>query len=158
MTTQLIPTDDEFAALGARILERTIAVDRRRKTHVAAGVGVAALATGGVATGWAVLGTAEQQRDDSYCYYAADLDADRAKIVSPPSIDGNTSTPQPNEPAEKCAALWRIGYFAENHHPTGKTEYTVPDLQACLMPDGVVGVFPRKDEDVCDALGLGSVD
>lgn len=56
-----------------------------------------------------------------------------------------------------CAATWRAGAFQIGspgiHSDVTGDEYPVPDLVACVLPDGEAAVFPG-DSTTCDRLGL----
>ena len=58
---------------------------------------------------------------------------------------------------ELCGALWSEGRlpWPETKGPgyTANTPQPIPDLRACILPDGVVGVLPGGP-DTCRALGL----
>lgn len=62
------------------------------------------------------------------------------------------------EPVPQCALAWRDGIlrngFDEPQQPVpGRFSKSVPDLTACVLPTGVVGVFPGPDG-VCQRLSL----
>lgn len=71
------------------------------------------------------------------CYATADLQGDTAVV-------GANGSP----PEEACADLWERGEFG----PGG-----VPELGACVLPSGAVGVFPGGDQ-TCGELGLALVE
>ena len=58
---------------------------------------------------------------------------------------------------ELCGYGWAEGRlpWPETKHPgyTNPQPQPVPELQACILPDGIVGVFPG-DERTCTQLGL----
>ena len=61
---------------------------------------------------------------------------------------------------ELCGYYWADGAlpWPETKGPTDSPpggSNPVPDLQACILPDGIVGVFPGDDQ-TCTALGLPS--
>jgi hypothetical protein len=145
----LIPHADEFAALETRILDRTVASDRRRRRGLVAGTASIVAAAVGVATGWAVLAPPQAQVDVTYCYETSDLQSQRAEIVAPPETDHGSDAAA--LALDQCAAAWDIGTFSESPPVSG----SVPDLTACVLPNGLVGVFPGRGDKVCDDLGLG---
>jgi hypothetical protein len=49
---------------------------------------------------------------------------------------------------EQCASLWRQGFVVE-----GVGTQPVPNLVACVLPEGAAAVFPGED-DTCRQLGL----
>ena len=161
--TDYIPTDAEFAELEERILGRAARSDRnrrRRQLVIAAGAVVAVAATG---IGAVVFATSEMREVTTYCYASADLSSLSTQVGTPTDIrddDGNVVPSAVADAVDKCAAVWRIGFFANNGVPLddGKV-YAVPDLQLCMRPDGVPAVLPRTDLTVtarafCDGLGL----
>jgi hypothetical protein len=57
-----------------------------------------------------------------------------------------------------CAAIWRAGAFQEgkpgiNSDVASANDYPVPELAACVLPDGEAAIFPG-DPTTCDDLGL----
>jgi hypothetical protein len=75
------------------------------------------------------------------CYQRASLSADRAEL-------------QPNgqDPVAACGVLWRPG---AQFNPDGRVP--TPELTACVLPTGAVGVFPgATGVNVCSALGLAN--
>lgn len=101
---------------------------RRRRIYLAAAVAVAAVAAG---TAWA-LTTGVSQSLTIGCYAAPTLTA--RTIVLPA---GNASATQ------TCRTAWQQGEFGS---------VRTPQLQACVLPSGAVGVFPAAD--ACQRLKL----
>ena len=67
------------------------------------------------------------------CYTKADLGAPKVIVGSGAS------------PAAACAQLWRTGQLG-----TG----SVPSFDTCVLPSGVIAVFPGESGSVCARLGL----
>ncbi len=158
-----VPTEVEFDEMERAILRRSRLADRqrrRRNVGIVASVAVAGVIAG---TGAIMLATTEMQRYVTYCYAAADLDSHFTQIGTPMEVrdrDGRALTPAIGDAVEKCAAVWRIGFFQNDGAPTddGRT-YDVPDLQLCMRADGVAAVLPRdgftgSDSAFCEDLGL----
>ncbi|MDM4762186.1 hypothetical protein QT381_04100 [Galbitalea sp. SE-J8] len=146
--SDLLPDDADFAALGERMLTRTRRDDRRRRRAMIAGAGAAAVIAVGAATGWAVLASTEARRDLTYCYGAADLQAERVEVGTP---EGAPHDPDVAAQAiAKCEAAWRVGALSSD----GVTPQDPPALQPCVAPDGVIAVFPRVAGDACKEVGL----
>ena len=153
---------------------------RRRRGWIGATAGIAIVAVGvGTAAAW--VGRAEPTvRDSARCFAIAtnefdDFDAsgeaflDITYLSDPvPGLEGNPSDQTAEHALEVCAHTWRIGgiaatkpyqrdldpWYVDFEGPEPAT-YPVPDLVACVLPDGQVGVFPDTD---CAALGLPDAD
>lgn len=97
---------------------------------------IAVLALGAGAVGWALTRGVSEPLTIG-CYAAADLQAKTAVVPA----DGRA-------PVAACRELWRLGEFGAQ--PT-------PPLQACVLPSGAIGVFPKHQQDTCGALGLPPV-
>ena len=158
-----MPTDADFDAMGTRILRRTEQVDRKRH-HRRAGIGavvVAATVLSGTAA--VVLATTAQRENSAYCYQAADTDSRSAQVGTPTDIwdaQGRPVESAIGDAVEKCAAVWRIGYFESEEPPVddGAT-FDVPELQLCIRSDQVAAVLPTgsftgTDEAFCNELGM----
>lgn len=162
-TGDLIPTDAEFEAIEGKILQRAQQADRhRRRRHVGIGAAVAAVAVLGT-TGAVVLASAELRENTTYCYQAADLGSRSTQVGSPTDVRDAQGRPIESaiaDAVDKCAAVWRIGFFEGDNPPVddGKV-YDVPELQLCVRPDGVAAVLPVEgfagsNEKFCTDLGL----
>jgi hypothetical protein len=153
---------------------------RRRQGWIGTTAGIAVLVVGaGTAAAW--VGRAEPTvRDTARCFAIAttefdDFDAsdgaffDITYLSDPvPGVEGNPTDQTAEHAVEVCAHTWKIGGIAatkpyhrdldpwyvdfEGPEPT---TYPVPDLVACVIPTGQVGVFPDTD---CAALGLPEAD
>ncbi|MCU0263847.1 MAG: hypothetical protein MUF09_09285 [Candidatus Nanopelagicales bacterium] len=149
---------------------------RRRRGWITATAGIAVLVVGaGTAAAW--VGRAEPTvRDTARCFAIAttefdDFDAsdgaffDVTYLSDPvPGVEGNPSDQTAEHALEVCAHTWRIGgiaaskpyhrdldpWYVDFDGPQPPT-YPVPELVACVLPAGQVGVFPDTD---CAALGL----
>lgn len=106
---------------------------RHRRRRTTAMFGVVALGVSAVAAGAFVARRQPTTTISVGCYAEARLDADTAVV--------NT---EPVGAEETCAQLWR-----EGHIGTGP----VPPLQACVLRQGAIGVFPGNDPSVCADLG-----
>jgi hypothetical protein len=153
---------------------------RRRRGWIGATAGIAVLVAGvGTAAAW--VGWAEPTvRDAARCFAIAttefdDFDAsggaflDITYLSDPvPGVEGNPTDQTAEHALEVCAHTWRIGgiagtkpyqrdldpWYVDFEGPQPPT-YPVPDLVACVLPVGQVGVFPDTD---CAALGLPEAD
>lgn len=112
------------------------------------GVAVAACAAATAAaiyTAWAPATLSNEVR----CYAVASLEHGD-------SFPGTTTTQAENattgeissgiSAVEQCASLWRQGFVVEGAS-------SVPNLVACVLPEGAAAVFPGED-DTCRRLGL----
>jgi hypothetical protein len=153
---------------------------RRRRGWIGATAGIAVLVVGaGTAAAW--VGRAEPTvRDTARCFAIAttefdDFDAsdgaffDVTYLSDPvPGVEGNPSDQTAEHALEVCAHTWRIGgiaatkpyhrdldpWYVDFEGPEPAT-YPVPNLVACVIPTGQVGVFPDTD---CADLGLPEAD
>ena len=153
---------------------------RRRRGWITATAGIAVVAVGvGTAAAW--VGRAEPTvRDTARCFAISttefdDFDAsdgaffDLTYLSDPvPGVEGNSTDQTAEHALEVCAMSWRIGgtaatkpyqrdldpWYVAFEGPEPPT-YPVPDLVACVIPTGQVGVFPDTD---CAALGLPDAD
>lgn len=87
--------------------------------------------TGAVAA--TVIDRAPRTTDRVGCYASAEPDADTAVAVADAA-----------DAVEVCAALWREGAVGVG---------PVPALEACVLPSGAVGVFPRSTPPCAGAVG-----
>jgi hypothetical protein len=85
-----------------------------------------------------------------------------------PGVEGNPTEQTAEHALEVCAQSWRIGgiaatkphlrdldpWYVDFEGPKPAT-YPVPELVACVLPTGQVGVFPNTD---CAALGIPTAD
>lgn len=97
---------------------------------------IAVLGLGAGAVGWALTRGVSEPLTIG-CYAAPDLQAKTAVVPA----DGRA-------PIAACRELWRLGEFGAQ---------TPPPLQACVLPSGAIGVFPKHQQDTCHALGLPAV-
>ncbi len=162
-TTETMPTEAEFEAMGGAIQHRAMRANRRRHRRnvgIVASVATAALLSG---TGAVVLATTAMQQAVTYCYQAADLGSVYTQVATPTDVrdaQGRPVEAAVGEAVDKCASVWRIGFFETGGVPEndGKS-YPVPQLQLCVRPDGVSAVLPRdsftgSDAAFCNELGL----
>jgi hypothetical protein len=152
----------------------------RRRGWITATAGIAVVVVGvGTAAAW--VGRAEPTvRDTARCFAIAttefdDFDAsdgaffDLTYLSDPvPGVEGNSTDQTAEHALEVCAMSWRIGGIAAtkpyqrdldpwyvNFEGPEPATYPVPNLVACVIPTGHVGVFPDTD---CAALGLPDAD
>jgi hypothetical protein len=172
-TTSLLPDGSDVPRMRNGILEKIDRAERRRtRMHRVVGAGAVAgvLVTG---TGAAVaVGRAPQGQINytAVCYAAANANA---RHITSLYLPGDLSNPHELPVAQRvelaesmCAATWRVGSFEPNVTPTNganntpnRSNYPVPNLTACQLPDGRLGVFPTRapeQKGLCGSLGLGS--
>lgn len=128
--------DDPGRAEG--LLQRVLDVElrRRRRSRRVVAAAVIAASVAAAAAAWVVTRPASD-RTQTTCFAAADLDADRAGLAGE------------DDPIDACRAVWRRGTF-------GGTD--VPQMSACVLDSGTIGVFPGRGGAPCDALGLDRAD
>jgi hypothetical protein len=110
-------------------------VGGRRRRRTARSVAVLATLSVGVA-GYALVSDDSPKAVDPACFAGADLAADVAVVKA--DRGGAVAA---------CADAWAGGAFGAP---------ATPQLRACLLDSGAVGVFPEAGEDVCLALGLSA--
>jgi hypothetical protein len=118
--------------------ELTFAPTRRRRRLVLGALVPAAvllLAATGVTT--YVLTRPATQLESVGCYDRLDLQANTTIV----SADGR-------DPVAICAELWRAGAVGPG---------PAPELTACVLPSGAVGVFPSVGAKTCNSLGLAGL-
>jgi hypothetical protein len=131
--------DDEHAAqilrsvLDGRTPPTALRRPRRRRVVLAAAAAVAV--TAAAAATW-VATRSTSDPGQVACFAADSLDADRA------IVDRST------DPVGACREVW----------PQLAPGSEVPPLQTCVLPSGVLGLFPGDDPSVCDQLGLARGD
>lgn len=106
---------------------------RHRRRRTTAMLGVVVLGVSAVAAAAFVARRQPAMTISVGCYAEARLDAHTAVVAT-----------EPGGAVETCAQLWRDG-----HVGTGP----VPPLQACVLREGAIGVFPGVDPSVCADLG-----
>lgn len=102
---------------------------RRLLIPVAVG---AALATTAAAA-W-VLNRSPDDPTQVACYREADLSADIVALMTGP------------DPVAQCRQVWEAGTFSGSGGS--------PELAPCVLPSGIVGIFPAVESDPCGKLGL----
>lgn len=105
----------------------------REARRLVATVGVSAVALGGLVGGRYIATRPTTRPVSVTCFSAAGLDA-RSVVET-----GG------GEPLDRCAQAWRTGAFGRPSEP--------PPLVGCVLPSGVLGVFPGSSEATCDTLG-----
>jgi hypothetical protein len=126
---------------------------RRRPSWrlVAGGVVVAGLATG--AAGYLAFRSAPIDKIQCYAEQSTNFDRDTF-LGTTVAFDANRP-----DPVTQCSRAWQDGLLSPAvldggaPDPTRFGTYTVPELHACVLPNGVAAVFPA-DEGVCARLGL----
>ena len=68
-----------------------------------------------------------------------------------PALDANVTVIDPGaqDPVAVCSQLWARGDVAATR--------SVPPLHACVLETGAVAVFPSRERDVCESLGLAEL-
>lgn len=108
---------------------RRLPFPRRRRAVVLTS---AAAAVALAATAWALTRGPTQQLTIG-CYESISLQADTVVIASTDKA-----------PVAACREIWERGEFGRR----------VPQLNACVLPSGAIGVFPTERGSACDQLGL----
>lgn len=116
-----------------RAVDRRYYTGRRRGVLVLASI---ALVSAAAAAAWA-LTQGPTKKLTIGCYASADLQA-RTVVVAA----GTRS------PVQTCREVWRRGDFGRR---------STPELEACVLPSGAIGVFPAAKHQACRKLELAPV-
>jgi len=136
---------------------------RRSVAFITAGVLVTAGAGVGTAAAFGMFSQAPADRGIAHCYATADLDdpnnhTDFMVAVKPLGEHPNGVGDAAAAAMEVCTGGWAQGRFSvtdpkvSDPHPN-RTDFPVPPLVACVLPDGTVGVFPG-DARTCAILEI----
>jgi hypothetical protein len=155
----------------ARLLEVTSLPDSARarararwgtRGVVATGAATVVLVGGGVATAAAVQHLTARHATvttSGRCYWEVSSDAGEGFPGTSAAMATSSDGWRPDlveHLVADCAALWRAGVFqvgSPGSHVTATGRHPVPELTACVLPDGSAAVYPGPVT-VCDALGL----
>jgi hypothetical protein len=141
------------AALRALLVEtasasRPAAPYRPRSRILIGGVAAITLVGGGGAIALSQLGSSSvSDRQSARCYSEASYSpGDKFPGTTIGQPNSATGSGQVDSAIEVCAALWRAGILQPGV-PTAvprpdKAAYPVPQLVACVLPDGRAAVFP----------------
>lgn len=151
-----------------RALSATEASYIRRPRWRRRGVVIGAIATGvvggGLATAAVVLPpTTPTNVIEGRCYSVASQDV--GPDFPGASVQHGHSSQGPTPPfvatlLEDCAVEWRMGFFrvgSPGLHPQAPDALRVPELTACVLPNGDAAVFPGPAS-TCAHLGFAPVD
>jgi hypothetical protein len=118
---------------------------------LAAGFAVAGLATTGAATY-----VAFREAPDQFVHCYSELSRDFS--IGFPGVDVAFAAPDGErpDPVAQCAQVWRDGGLRQGESgpqvPDPGARLPVPELSACVLPDGSAAVFPG--DAACARLGL----
>lgn len=139
------------------------AIGRRRRTRHAVVIGGVLVGVLGLTGGTlAVLQASRAEIDGSVRCFAAGTTTAEYTTVIEARIEGTAADAEFAERAlDVCAAVWRVGILRDGEVTSpadpSRVDHPVPNLVACRLRDGVVGVFPADraaDADSCLPLGL----
>ncbi|MFC6092439.1 hypothetical protein [Saccharothrix lopnurensis] len=149
--------------LVAEVAERS-ATGRRAVRWAVPGAVVLCALTGGVAVAAYVAARPATVREQVRCYTEADVGGHRGDAVGV-TLEGRPADVA-DEAVSLCAELWGLGALTagpasaqvapQEHDPKAGppvAKHAVPALVACVVSDGVAGVFPGGP-DLCRRLGL----
>jgi hypothetical protein len=141
--------------------DRRIAGNRRARRWALVGA-VAILAGGSLAAAKLLNSTPAAAQAVVRCYTVASLTEDASQFTdtATASVPGQTAPDISATVAaavDACAALWRIGLLQNGRMVpealASPGTYPVPQLTACVLPDGLAAVLPGDDQ-TCHVLGL----
>lgn len=158
-----LPTAEGLNLMMNDILH-TIDKRKQRKTrlHRIAALGtIGVLALGTTAGAMVVTQASQAQRNMVECYESADLNSRQISSIHLPAEGTPESVITGDDrimlAVDMCGATWRIGAFEADPGAArpGQT-FPIPDLVACQLLDGRIGVFPseKSPEEQCRSLGL----
>jgi hypothetical protein len=126
----------EHLVTEVRAWDRTVRRRRRRLALILAPAALAVL----VATGFTTYALVREPThlESIGCYEQASLGANVAVVSS-----------DERDPTDVCGEVWRTGGFGE--------EGKIPQLTACVLETGAVGVFPGSPAKTCSELGLAEL-
>ena len=146
-----------------RVRERVAAeAPSARRRHRARQVAAIAAAAATVATVsgtyFAIHASQREIERTAICYWGPSLDAPSTsaeQVDSAATTTGETVVFGPPDPIALCTAVWGSGDFhREPGQPPKPVPGPLPNLVACVLPNGVPAVFPQDDgENVCDKTG-----
>lgn len=122
-------------------------------------VSVAAVIAGGAGLAAAYVAVqAPTQTDTVRCFAVATTDYESDELGIDAAVAGGEGGTSADAAIDLCAAEWAMGALSETPPylapaVPGGVPAPVPDLAACVLPSGGVGVFPGS-VDVCLSLGL----
>jgi hypothetical protein len=133
----------------------------RRGTIIGAGIGIVAIGSGGTALALSLIKPAPvTDTSVARCYSVVTRDTGTTfpgtTIAEPSSTEGAGRV---LAAVETCSAVWRAGILQLGvrtavNRPTN-SQYPVPALVGCTLPDGIAAVFPG-DAQTCEQLGLAA--
>jgi len=137
---------------------------RPRRRYVLASAATAVVVGAGGAFAYSALRPSRPVTDKSNarCYseatYRPGENFPGTTVAEP---DSATAKGQVGVALDHCAALWRAGILQPGvptaiHNPA-PIQYPVPDLVACVLPDGRAAIFPGL-AGTCQRLGLQGAD
>lgn len=170
-----MPTDDDFARMESRLFT-TIAVSEKKKVtqrRVIAGAGALLIVAGGLTT-WQLSETEPKRPEIAYCYQVASATSQHIQVqkaAAPSATHTAPGTPLAPLTASQlalgeCASLWANGTLSAATTASSSggaipaSGEQLPSLEACLLNEQVIAVFPRLTSDTssatdfCSNLGL----
>jgi hypothetical protein len=142
-----------------RQLATMVARERRtRRPLLIAGVaGAVAIGTSAGAYAYVASSAPVTDKSQARCYTVASLTGGDYTTIAALSPAGTGKSTQIDDALSVCAAFWRQGILRpgarEPFPPNQADPYPVPQLVACVMPDGTAAIFPGKPG-TCTALSL----
>ncbi len=129
---------------------------RRRVVVASIGLGTA-LATAGAMTAYVAF-REPTERGVATCYGSASTDSDTVRVDVAVAAPDGRGPAVIDDAVQLCTQAWRDGLLdADVSQSTLVDSQRVPDLVACTMPDGSVGVFPGK-AGTCQRLDLPAIE
>lgn len=160
--------DDEPLSSEQTMLRRLDAATRLRAIRhrlLAGAIALTVAASGTIAA--VTVANQTMQSQTAYCYSEPSVDSRYTQVASPSTVttpDGEELTITTDDriaaAVEKCAAVWRVGFFDSLNAPVDDwVDSDVPPLIACVRPDQVPAVFPRgpsaaSDLEFCRGIGM----
>lgn len=134
----------------------------RRRAVLVVVAGVVVLGSAGTAVAVQLTSTEVVDRSAARCYTSAskNFGDDFPGTTIATASTSSASSAGVADALSTCSDLWAQGYLTLGSARVNTTEPTdippVPQLAACVLPNGQAGVFPG-DPSTCQSLGLPTV-
>jgi hypothetical protein len=143
----------------------TMAATRRRSRRplfLAGGAVLVAIATSAGAYAYVSQSAPVTAKGEARCYTEASLTAGNDFTTIGQLASGGTGPVAIDDALSTCSDLWRQGFLELGgqgvvQQPDTLVSHAVPQLTACVMPDGTAAVFPGPPS-TCQDLSLPSAE
>ena len=133
----------------------------RRRLLVWGGIGL--LTVGGLSTAGSVLFREAAITDQSIvqCFSSTVPNPDGSFPGSGATVATKDGPGRVDDALALCTEMWRQGVLSPGFDPVAPPqepdETRIPDLQVCVMRDGIAAVVPSDDASICQSLGMSDL-